>query len=252
MYNQEIFNSGAHLFLRVLRHIWDLGFQMAKSIAMLLQQYGIKSGNLLDLGCGIGRVAIPLAKMGYNVIGVDRTKLFIDEANLQAKKFKVEDNVKFINCDYSQLLEKLRGLSFDGVISVWTSIGFGSEEDDVNALKQALNLSNDNAILILEVENKLRYAGPPKKWVERYDDLIVYREGFLGEDSRWRSKWTFYSSEGTFLGEYGDDVRFYSSEELVRIVEKAGWSAITLFSNIFSLKPFNPDSNNIVLVAKKL
>jgi 2-polyprenyl-3-methyl-5-hydroxy-6-metoxy-1,4-benzoquinol methylase len=44
-----------------------------------------KKGKLLDLGCGQGRDAIALAKLGYEVLGVDYSKVGIDQMNTIAK-----------------------------------------------------------------------------------------------------------------------------------------------------------------------
>ncbi|MCG8331386.1 MAG: methyltransferase domain-containing protein [Chitinophagales bacterium] len=38
-------------------------------------------GKLLDLGCGQGRDAIPLARLGYTVTGIDHSKVGIEQMN---------------------------------------------------------------------------------------------------------------------------------------------------------------------------
>ena len=43
-------------------------------------------GKLLDVGCGQGRDAIALARIGFEVIGIDNSKVGIDQLNLAAKK----------------------------------------------------------------------------------------------------------------------------------------------------------------------
>lgn len=45
-----------------------------------------EKGNLLDLGCGQGRDAIPLAKLGFAVTGIDYSKVGIDQLNKMAEK----------------------------------------------------------------------------------------------------------------------------------------------------------------------
>ena len=42
-------------------------------------------GRVLDLGCGQGRNAIPLARLGFEVTGVDLTKVGISQMNQIAK-----------------------------------------------------------------------------------------------------------------------------------------------------------------------
>lgn len=47
---------------------------------------GLKEkGKLLDLGCGQGRDAIPLAKLGYSVTGIDNSAVGINQLNEIAK-----------------------------------------------------------------------------------------------------------------------------------------------------------------------
>ena len=42
-------------------------------------------GKVLDLGCGQGRNAIPLARIGFDVLGIDNSKVGIDQMNQTAK-----------------------------------------------------------------------------------------------------------------------------------------------------------------------
>jgi len=45
-----------------------------------------EKGRLLDLGCGQGRDAIALARMGYDVVGIDHSQVGIDQMNAVAQK----------------------------------------------------------------------------------------------------------------------------------------------------------------------
>ncbi len=44
-----------------------------------------KRGKLLDIGCGQGRDAIPLARLGYQVVGIDLSKVGIEQMNQVAQ-----------------------------------------------------------------------------------------------------------------------------------------------------------------------
>lgn len=48
-----------------------------------------EKGRLLDVGCGQGRDAIALAKLGYEVIGIDYSKVGIEQLNEIATKEKL-------------------------------------------------------------------------------------------------------------------------------------------------------------------
>lgn len=54
-------------------------------------------GNILDLGCGQGRDSIALAKLGYDVTGIDVSKVGIDQLNQIA--FKLNLNAKAMTGD---------------------------------------------------------------------------------------------------------------------------------------------------------
>ena len=45
-----------------------------------------KRGKLLDLGCGQGRDAIPIARLGYNVTAIDKSKVGIKQMILKSQK----------------------------------------------------------------------------------------------------------------------------------------------------------------------
>ncbi|MEZ4951696.1 MAG: methyltransferase domain-containing protein, partial [Saprospiraceae bacterium] len=47
-------------------------------------------GNVLDLGCGQGRDAIALARMGYSVTGIDNSSVGIKQMNQIAKNEKLD------------------------------------------------------------------------------------------------------------------------------------------------------------------
>lgn len=65
----------------------------------LLQDIGVKSGNLLILGVGGGREAIPLARMGFRVTGVDYVTKMVDRAieNAARAGISIEGQVQDIS-----------------------------------------------------------------------------------------------------------------------------------------------------------
>ncbi|NPD84961.1 methyltransferase [Lentimicrobium sp. L6] len=53
------------------------------------KDYPVK-GKLIDIGCGQGRDAIALAKLGYEVTGLDQSKLGIDQMNKISEREKLK------------------------------------------------------------------------------------------------------------------------------------------------------------------
>lgn len=91
---------------------------MRDSGAGLVGQLGITPGmQVLDLGCGDGTTAIPAAKLGANVLGVDIASNLVEAGNRRAKEEGL-DNCTFREGDATDLHE-LDDQSFDLVITIF-------------------------------------------------------------------------------------------------------------------------------------
>src|SRR5690349_20155285 len=91
---------------------------MRKSGEALVSQLGITSNHLvLDLGCGDGTTALPAAKLGADVLGVDISPKIVNAANRRAKEMGLA-NCQFQEGDASNLAE-LEDKSFDRVVSIF-------------------------------------------------------------------------------------------------------------------------------------
>jgi len=91
---------------------------MRESGAALVAKLGITKGlNVLDLGCGDGTTAIPEAKLGANVLGVDIARNLVEAGNIRAKTEGLT-NCTFQEGDATDLHE-LKDQSFDLVVSIF-------------------------------------------------------------------------------------------------------------------------------------
>ena len=61
------------------------------------------SGAILELGCGTGRVAIPVAKSGATVIGIDRSASMLARGRMRVRRARVSSRVKLIRGDIRHL-----------------------------------------------------------------------------------------------------------------------------------------------------
>jgi 2-polyprenyl-3-methyl-5-hydroxy-6-metoxy-1,4-benzoquinol methylase len=113
----------------------------------LFKKYLKKKGKVLDLGCGAGRVAIPLAKMGFEVIGIDNNQKMIDTANALKRKNNVK-NVKFIHVDASRM--KFKKESFDYVLTMENSLEhIPGKKKREEVLRKVNNYLRSDGLLIL-------------------------------------------------------------------------------------------------------
>ena len=91
---------------------------MRESGEALVQQLGITKGlKVLDLGCGDGTTALPAAKLGADVLGVDIARNLVEAGNRRARDYG------YTNCTFQEgdacNLHQLPDQSFDLVVSIF-------------------------------------------------------------------------------------------------------------------------------------
>ena len=96
----------------------------------VFSEYGVHAGaSILDLGCGTGGHAIPLAYRGYSVVGVDRSQEMIDQAVAKAARESV--SAEFTVGDVRSLR---LGRTFDAVISMFAVVSYQLSNEDLAAM----------------------------------------------------------------------------------------------------------------------
>ena len=91
---------------------------MRESGEALVRSFGIRKGlKVLDLGCGDGTTALPAARLGADVLGVDIARNLVDAGNKRAEREGLA-NCKFQEGDATDLHE-LADHSFDLVVSIF-------------------------------------------------------------------------------------------------------------------------------------
>jgi SAM-dependent methyltransferase len=102
---------------------------MRESGEALINRIGVSKGmKVLDLGCGDGTTAIPTAKTGANVLGVDIARNLVEAGNKRAAEEGLT-NIKFQEGDATNLAG-LPDQTFDLVISIFGAM-FAPKPADV-------------------------------------------------------------------------------------------------------------------------
>ena len=91
---------------------------MRESGAAVVEKLGIMKGlKILDLGCGDGTTALPAARLGADVLGVDIARNLVEAGNKRALEEGLT-NCTFQEGDASDLLE-LKDDTFDLVVTIF-------------------------------------------------------------------------------------------------------------------------------------
>ena len=96
----------------------------------LVRQAGVKPGmKVLDLGCGDGTTAIPAAKLGADVLGVDIASSLVAAGNRRAAQAGLSATCRFLEGDACDLAG-IENKSFDLVMSIFGAM-FAARPFDV-------------------------------------------------------------------------------------------------------------------------
>ncbi len=118
---------------------------MRESGAILVSKLEVTKGlHVLDLGCGDGTTAIPEAKLGANVIGVDIASNLVAAGNKRAKAEGLT-NISFQEGDATNLSE-LKDGTFDLVVSIFGAM-FAPKPFDV--AKEMVRVTREGGRMVM-------------------------------------------------------------------------------------------------------
>jgi SAM-dependent methyltransferase len=254
---KDVFVKNAKLYQLVLEGMWERGEEDAVAISSYLAGKGLRGCRILDAPCGIGRVGLPLARLGFDVTGVDLSPHLVAVAKRKAKGFKLPSRrMRFLVGDIGSLASKFPPGSFDVVLNVFTSIGYGPEEADLRFFCEARKVTRRGGLLLFSgLRNRDYVASNPSQniYEENSKLLILDTYSFDEARSRERGKWRFYLKRGDalkFAGEFPIDIRVYSPHELAPRLGAAGWEVDETYESLATKEPTRADSPVYALVAR--
>jgi ubiquinone/menaquinone biosynthesis C-methylase UbiE len=131
--------------------LWEKGdftriaASMRKSGEDLVNRLGLsKKHSVLDLGCGDGTTAIPAARLGTKVLGVDIARNLVDAGNLRARKEGLS-NIVFEHGDACNL-QHLPSQSFDLSLSIFGAM-FAPKPND--AAKEMVRVTRPGGRIVM-------------------------------------------------------------------------------------------------------
>jgi len=194
---------------------------------------------LLDVPCGAGRLALPLADRGYRLTGVDRSSEFLGHARSR----DVSHRVAWEQRDMRNLPWSER---FDGAFCVGNSFGYLDDEGNAAFLRSVRDALKPGGRFVLEtpmvLENLLNYL-QPRPWWKAGDVYLLVENQYDAARARLNTEYTFVTN-GRVEVRRGSH-RAYSYRELVELLTASGF-AVELAD------PWTRDAHSASFVATKV
>jgi SAM-dependent methyltransferase len=217
-------------------------------------------GPILEAGCGSGRLLLPLARAGYEVVGLDtsRPMLALAERKLAGEEALAE-RVRLVRGDLrSARLGQLFKLAIVGL----DSFGLITEQPDQRrALATLRRHLLPDGLLALDVANGNLRGG------EAAEETILQAIDVERDEERQVAKWVVRRTDHArqldrllhLYDESGPDglvrrtsveveLRYYTRYELELLLERAHFVLEALFGD-YDLSPFEPHSQRLIVLA---
>jgi len=108
-----------------------------------------KGERVLDIPCGMGRLMLPLARLGISMTGVDLSELYLKRARQHAEKEGLD--VRLIHKDMRDIPFDSE---FDAAFNWYGSFGYFSDEDEVTYCRKVLQALKPGGRFLTEGMNK--------------------------------------------------------------------------------------------------
>ncbi|MBU2025997.1 methyltransferase domain-containing protein [Patescibacteria group bacterium] len=199
----------------------------------------VRSGCILDVGCGQGRHCLEFTKRGFEAVGIDTSQKLIRQARQAGKGLPA----RFI-LDDARKMSKVKGC-FDLAVLLFSSFGLHSHADNYLVIRETYARLKIGGYLFIDMDN----VHEIKRYVAKAGG--VYTNGDFTERIvfnpatnmvRWNESWRGQVYSGRY--------QLYTSEQLSRILEGAGLQVKRLFGS-FQGEEYSTKSRRLIIVAVK-
>ena len=219
----------------------------------LIHRYRLKVHSILDLACGTGNVAMRLARMGYEVWGVDISAPMVAEARRKAQEAGLD--IHFEVQDASQLQLSKR---FDLVLSLFDSLNYIlSAEKLQEAFRRVhAHLQPGGAFLFdVNTEYALREGLFDQNNLGSHRRLLYHWKSRYDEESKLctvEMQFWLRDEAGEIIHHFTEvhRQRAYSLDELKQMLLTVGFDYVRVF-HAYTLRPPNATTDRAFFVATR-
>ena len=192
-------------------------------ICGILEEYGIRDGLVLDLGCGTGRMTRLLRRRGYDMIGVDLSEEMLEIA----REAEGEDtSILYLQQDMREF--ELYG-TVRAVVCLCDSLNYLLEENDLlTTFKLVNNYLDPDGLFIFDFNTVYKYEtviGDSTIAENREDCSFIWENYYTAEDQINEYDLTIFVKQQKDLFRKFTEThlqRGYTLETMKRLVEQSG------------------------------
>ena len=226
--------------------------EWAEYLLKVLEQYGIKDGLVLELGCGTGTMTEILNDRGYDMIGVDNSEEMLGEA--MEKRAESGYEILYLEQDMREF--ELYG-TVRAVVSVCDCMNYITEEDDLlTVFKLVNNYLDPDGIFIFDMNTPYKYRemlGNTTIAENREEGSFIWENCFDEESQVNEYALTLFIKEEDDLYRKHEEFHYqkaYEPERVKELLEEAGLKVEEIY-DAFTREPVRANSERIYIIARE-
>jgi SAM-dependent methyltransferase len=227
-WTQELFVDQAEHYAADIEMRLDEAAEETEDLLDLLEDdHDLDPDSALDVACGCGRHAVPLAEQDLDVDGVDISPEFVERAGDRADADGVADRTLFVEGDMRDLGDAPLREEYDLVTCFFTSFGYFEDETNREVLAEMADHVAPGGAVVLQLANKDRLLANfnTSSAFEHGGYLVTEQREFDVTYSRVETTRRMFEENGdeyefAFEGELS--IRLYSPVELRKLFEDVG------------------------------
>lgn len=228
----------------------------------LLEEYGVKDGLILELGCGTGSMTRLLSEKGYDMIAVDNS----EEMLMIAREKSMADSG-----DILYLLQDMRSFELYGtvraVVSICDSMNYITQPEDLcQVFKLVNNYLDPGGIFIFDMNTLYKYKEMlgERTIAENREDCSFIWDNYYDEESRMNEYELSIFIKDAVEEDSWDDMggepflrfrethfqRAYTLEEVKALLCQAGMEFVAAYDAV-TKDPVKNDSERMYIIARE-
>lgn len=214
-----------------------------QEVQQLLELLGDPPATVLDLGCGPGRHALPLADAGLKVTAVDTSPSLLQ----QLAAGRGQRDIELVEAD---MREFERPQAFDLIVVMWTSFGYFTAEADhrrvLDRIRASLAPGGRLILDLVGLEYLCRNLQPVH--LTEYDDgrLLIERPALVEDMTRLENEWLLIDGDRVHRHEFSH--RVWSAGEIGSLLRSSGFSIEANWGD-YDGEPYDLDAERLIVVA---